>query len=186
MLFFEIKLLALALAMDAAAVSFAYGLLCRELPRKERWIRGALIGFVFGFFQFLMLWMGSLGGYFFSFSAWGHLFQFVAGGCFVLLAIKCFQESFEKEDPDLKWGIGPLLLLGLATSIDALAAGVSLGTLPQTYFLAFEVGLITTFTCTIFYWASRFFNNIPDKWLLRIAGVIFGIMAIRILLGLIL
>lgn len=183
MLSFETIILGLALAVDAAVVSFTYGLLCLEIPHKNRFARGVLTSFVFGLFQFLMLWIGSRGGHFFSFSSYGYLFQVVIGAIFLILAIKCIQESFEGEKAELVWGMGPLFILALVTSIDALAAGVSFGTLPGAHWVALEVGGVTWAICFLFFLSSSFLQKIPDKWLLRLAALIFIFLGARVILG---
>lgn len=173
MLSMPIIFLGLALAMDAAVVTFAVGLLNAELPVSHKILRGLIISSVFGLFQFLMLWLGSYGGFIFTFSSYGYLFQIVVAMVFFLISAKFYHESIDDEDRDLQWGIVPLLILGFATSIDALAAGISLGTLPLAHMAAGAVGVITFFSCAAFYALSMFFKNIPEKWLLRFACLIF-------------
>lgn len=181
----EILLLGSALAIDAAVVTFAIGLLQAHLSVAEKVKRGILVTLVFGLFQFFMLWAGSYAGYLFTFSSYGYLFQFVVATIFFLIAFKFVQESLNEEDRELEWGIMPLILLGFATSIDALISGVSFGTLPQPYIAAGGVGIITLLVCAIFYLVSQFFRKIPDKWLLRFAGLIFIILGAEILLAII-
>ena len=59
MISLEITVLGLALAVDAAVVSFAMGLLSLKLSLQQKILRGLLITLTFGLFQFLMLWGGS-------------------------------------------------------------------------------------------------------------------------------
>lgn len=169
----EIVLLGFALAMDACVVSFALGLTHHDLSSKERWKRGLLVSLCFGVFQFLMLWLGSYGGYLFTFSAYGHLFQLVVALIFFVIAVKFLQESFSHEERDLTWNILGILFLSFVTSIDALAAGISFGSMPRSYMAAVEVGVITFGTCLGFYSLSQTLKNLPEKWLLRSASGIF-------------
>lgn len=171
----ETSLLGIALAIDAAVVSFTLGLLGPHFGK------GAVVAMVFGLFQFLMLWLGSLGGYVFSFSSYGHLFQLVVASIFIIISIKVVQESFEAKKRELLWGPFQLVLLAFATSIDALAAGVSLGTLPMPHIAAIEVGIITFVLCGLAYASAGFVKNIPEKWLLRFAGIIFFFLGGEIL-----
>ncbi len=173
MFFSEIVLLGLALAIDAAVVAFAIGLLNLKLPSSLRWQRGATVALLFGAFQFFMLWLGSWGGYLFSFSSYGYLFQFVVAAIFFLISLKFFQESLKHEERNLEWKILPMLLLGVATSVDALAAGISFGTLPNSTSAALEVGVITVVMAGAFYAFSQFLKQIPERWLLRFASAIF-------------
>jgi putative Mn2+ efflux pump MntP len=168
----KITLLGFALAIDAAVVTFAMSLLHE---RDSKWMKlknAFLVSFTFGLFQCLMLWLGSYGGYLFTFSRFGHYIQIIIGLTFLGLGFKCVQESTE-NGKKVEWGIVPVIFLGIATSIDALAAGISLGTIPRPSIAAAEVGLITFGICSFFYFSGQFFRNIPDRWLLRFAGGIF-------------
>jgi putative Mn2+ efflux pump MntP len=169
----EIVLLGLALAIDAAVVTFAVGLMHLEESFMLRVRRGVAICLAFGVFQALMLWIGAYAGYLFSFSSFGYYTQLGIGVIFFALAFKFIQESISIEEKKLEWGVIPVVILAFATSIDAMAAGISLGTLPHVYKAAIEVGIITTAVCGAFYSASHFFRKIPDRWLLRFAAFIF-------------
>lgn len=179
----EILFLGLALAIDAAVVSFAIGLLHLDSSKSEKIKNALLVSLVFGSFQFLMLWLGSYGGLKFSFSSYGYLFQVVVIGIFFLIASKFVQESLKTETRRLEWGFFPVLLLAFVTSLDALVSGISIGTLPQTEVIAFQVGLLTWIVCLLFYVFSQFFQQIPEKWLLRFAAIIFLILGGSTLIG---
>jgi manganese efflux pump family protein len=179
---YEIFLLGLALSIDAAVVSFALSLIGLSLLGPHKILRGITVTFIFGLFQFLMLWGGSYGGYLFTFSSYGYLFQMMVAVVFFILAVKFFQESFEQKKRELNWGMVPLFILAFATSIDALAAGVSLGTMPLAHEAAFQVGIITSGMCGLFYLIGQFFQRIPEAWLLRFAGcILFFLSGIIIL-----
>lgn len=169
----EIVLLGIALAIDAAVVTFAVGLVHHDLSATHRIRRGFLISLAFGIFQALMLWLGSYAGYLFTFSNFGYLFQIGIGVIFLCLAMKFIQESLNLEEKKVEWGLLPVIILAFATSIDAMASGVSLGTIPRPYLAATEVGVITFGICGSFYFLSQFFRKIPDRWLLRFAAAIF-------------
>lgn len=179
----EITFLGLALAIDAAVVSFALGLLSlkNSLPRKI--FRGILITSVFSAFQFGMLWLGSYGGYLLAFSTYGYLSQIITAMIFLLIGLKFYKEGgSSEENKTLQHGILPLILLGIATSIDALAAGIGLGTIPRPELAAMEVGGITFLMCGVFYGMSQFLSRIPEKWLLYFGGGVFVVLAMRTLL----
>jgi putative Mn2+ efflux pump MntP len=180
MISLEILLLGLGLAIDAGVVSFALGLTTADELLKHRIWKGLLIAFVFGLFQFLMLWLGSYGGYLFAFSTYGYLSQFVVTGVFLLIGLKLFQEAGKEEQKELKWGFLPIIFLAVATSIDALAAGISLGAVPEAKFSALQIGIITFIVCAILYFASLLFSRIPHKWLMRLGGLIFTGLSLRI------
>jgi putative Mn2+ efflux pump MntP len=183
MLSLEIFFMGVALAVDASVVCFALGLLSLGLPPVRKLLRGFGLSLIFGAFQFLMLWLGSYAGFVFAFSSYGYFTQMVVALVFVLIGLKFYQESQKGQPSELRWGILPVLLLAVATSIDALAAGVSLGTLPFAHLAALEVGVITFLLCGVFYLLSQFFSSIPRKWLLRGAGLVFVALATRIVLS---
>jgi putative Mn2+ efflux pump MntP len=176
----EIMLLGLALAIDAAVVTFAVSLLHeRDTPRMKI-KNGALVSLTFGLFQFLMLWVGSYAGYLFTFSSFGYFFQIGIGIIFFGLAWKCVNESFSLDEKKIEWDIIPVVILAFATSIDALASGISLGTIPHAHLAALEVGIITSAVCASFYSIGQFFKEIPDKWLLRFASSIFLFLGLQV------
>lgn len=177
----EILLMGLGLAIDAGVVSFALGLTTAQEAKKHRLLKGLMISLVFGFFQFLMVWVGSYGGYLFTFSSYGYLSQVVVCGVFLLLGIKLFQEAHkEEENKNLQWGITPILILAVATAVDALAAGISLGALPDARESAMKIGVITFIVCFAFYLLSFLFHSIPNRWLMRLGGFIFTGLGLRI------
>lgn len=171
-------LLGLALAIDAAVVTFAVSLLHEKDAPAAKLKNGLLCAFTFGLFQFLMLWLGSYAGYLFTYtSSFGFYFQIAVGIIFFGLALKCILESMSLEEKKIEWGIIPVVILAFATSIDALASGISFGTIPAAYFPAMGVGMITFMVCGCFYFMGQFFREIPDKWLLRFASLIFLFLA---------
>jgi putative Mn2+ efflux pump MntP len=115
--------IALGLAMDAFAVSTACGVQVAVL-RYGHVLRVAL---AFGFFQFMMPVIGWLAGS--TLSGWVEAVDhWIAFGLLALIGAKMMWESFREsdapaKDPTRGWN---LLVLAVATSIDALAVGLSL------------------------------------------------------------
>lgn len=179
----ETTLLGVALALDAAIASFAIGIINIDLPRTQKISRGIFACGLFGVFQSLMVWLGSLGGYFFSFSNYGYLFQLVVILIFFAIGMGILQNSFKEEEDPIEWGFVPVLILAFATSVDALASGVSMGTLPLVYLSAIEIGLITFFICGLSYVSTKYLKSLPTKWLLRLASCIFFFLSGRILIS---
>jgi manganese efflux pump family protein len=116
--------LACALAMDAFAVAIVSGIALNPLTRRQVF----RLSFHFGLFQALMPALGWIAGnavyrYISSVDHW------VAFGLLAFVGGKMFTESFHNEeektssDPTRGWD---LVILSLATSIDALAVGLSL------------------------------------------------------------
>ncbi|MDR0759945.1 MAG: manganese efflux pump, partial [Treponema sp.] len=120
---FEIVLIAIGLAMDAFAVSITLGLSTKKPKLGEIMIPGVY----FGFFQSLMPAIGYFAGIFFvsKFEDLDHWIAFVLLGC---IGGKMIKDSFSKKDGEEKhdkssFGFIKMLILAIATSIDALAVG---------------------------------------------------------------
>lgn len=141
--FFEILLTALALSMDAFAVAMCKGL----SMRKFRVSHAVLIGLYFGVFQALM----PLIGYFLAVNfaemieAYDHWIAFVLLG---FLGLKMLYDAMGKDDEnevDDAMDFKTMFVLSIATSIDALAMGISFAALHVEIFSAVSVIGIATF-----------------------------------------
>ena len=136
MAFWEILLVSVALAMDACAVAMTNGMTDTKMPLR----RQCTVGLFFGFFQFLMPLIGYfitgvLAGAFLetfqSISAWISfaLLAFL-GGKMLIEAIKEMRECRFRDDGECvcqtRLTLGKLTVQAIATSIDALAVGVTL------------------------------------------------------------
>jgi len=123
-------LIAIGLAMDAFAVSIANGVSMKTLRVHHAF----LIAFFFGAFQALMPVIGWLAGL----SVADLIAQYAHWIAFILLSFiggKMIYESFqikEAENDPCSLNIGTLLVLSIATSIDALAVGLSFAFLKTT------------------------------------------------------
>ena len=148
MTFFELFLIGIGLSMDAFAVSICKGLSMQKIDKKYT----LCIGLFFGGFQALMPLTGYLLGNQFS----GYIERFDHWIAFVLLAMIGFnmiKESREEEEEEEKPYAGvnfkELLILAVATSIDALAVGITFALLPDVNVpLAVCLIGITTFVCS--------------------------------------
>ncbi len=118
----ELILLSIGLAMDAFAVSICKGLALRN----ARWKHAAVVGLWFGGFQALMPLIGYLLGSRFAeaITAFDH---WIAFGLLLLIGAGMIRESFSKEEEKTGDSLAfrTMLLLAVATSIDALAVGVT-------------------------------------------------------------
>ena len=122
--FLELLLLAVGLSMDAFAVSICKGLSMQKAGLKE----GCICGAWFGGFQALMPLIGFFLGTLFADAivAFDH---WVAFGLLAIIGINMLKEAFSKEEEggcgcDLSFK--NMLVMAIATSIDALAVGISL------------------------------------------------------------
>jgi putative Mn2+ efflux pump MntP len=128
----EILLLAVGLAMDCFAVSIAGGIL---LKRME-WRPVLLMTLSFGLFQALMPLLGWLVAGTFSHLI-GSIDHWLAFSILAFLGGRMILESFRKEESRHPYNYRKpqiILMLAVATSIDALAVGVSFAFLGFTHF----------------------------------------------------
>ena len=139
---FELFLIALGLSMDAFAVSVCKGL---SMPCM-RWKHAAVIGLWFGGFQAIMPSLGYFLGYQFRsvITRYDHWIAFILLG---IIGFHMAKESFSKDEEKLDCSIAPgnMALLAIATSIDALAVGVTFAFLNVNIIPAVSFIGITTF-----------------------------------------
>ncbi|MBO4217444.1 MAG: manganese efflux pump [Clostridia bacterium] len=138
----EIVLLALALAADAFAVSVCKGLAQKDVEPKHMLICGAY----FGGFQALMPIVGFfLGSAFYKLiSAVDH---WIAFALLAIIGIIMIVSSREEKKENASFKPSSMLPLAVATSIDALAVGISLSLVQADIWAAIAViGIITFIT----------------------------------------
>lgn len=172
-------LMALGLSMDAFSVSICKGLSLRKVNVKQMCIVGAW----FGGFQALMPFIGYFIGHFFT----GYITKYAHWIAFILLLIiggKMIIESF-KNEPEGDDSLSPktMFILAVATSIDALAVGVTLAFLKQNIFLAVcEIGLVTFICCVIGVKIGSLFGAKYHSKATFCGGVILVLIGLNILL----
>lgn len=119
----DILMLSVALAMDCFTVSIASGVIIG----KREWGTILRLAFLFGFFQAMMPFVGWLATSYFAkyIEAYDH---WVAFGLLLILGGKMIIESFKPEEQHFfnPRKLRTQLILSVATSIDALAVGISL------------------------------------------------------------
>lgn len=125
MSFIELFLIAVSLAMDAFAVSVSNGLILPNVKKRD----AVTFGLYFGLFQFFM----PVIGYFLGSKLTKYVQQFDHWIAFILLGIIGFnmvKESFSDDEDDIPkekeiLKVKNMTMLAIATSIDALAVGVT-------------------------------------------------------------
>ena len=142
MSFTELLLIGVGLSMDAFAVSICKGMALKNGRAKVM----LAAGLYFGIFQALM----PLIGYFLGSAFSRYITRYDHWVAFVLLAFiggKMIKESFDEDDEKQDGSIRffPMLLLAVATSIDALAVGLSFAFLSVSIWKAIAVIGVTTF-----------------------------------------
>lgn len=171
----SILVLAVALAMDAFGVSITDGMILKRIHIKN----AVRIGLFFGGFQFLMPCIGSfLAG--FALKYIETVDHWIAFGLLVFLGIRMIIEAKkeEKEIPSDPLGSKTLTLMAIATSIDALAAGVTIaaaGT-ESVLFPAAVIGAVAfVFSFAGLYIGNKFGDILGEK-----AEIFGGVMLIAI------
>ncbi len=176
----EFALIGIGLAMDAFAVS-----ICKGLGMKKiNWGQTLLIGLFFGGFQAGMPFAGWLLGSRFS----GVIDSFDHWIAFLLLAaigVKMIIEAFGEEEA-IKEGVSirELFALAVATSIDALAVGVTFALLSYPILEGIIIIGIITFILSIIgvLIGNRFGNRYQQKAQIA-GGIILILIGLRILLS---
>jgi putative Mn2+ efflux pump MntP len=168
----EVIILAIALSMDAFAVSIGLG------SKGNTKGLGLKAGLYFGAFQALMPFIGYLGGK--GVLGWVEDYaHWIAFGLLALIGGKMVYEGLsgkiEEEIEALTHKT--MLLLAIATSIDAMAAGFSLTLLEVNAYLACAIIGITTFA---FSWVGVRIGERSGTWLESKAEVFGGVVLILI------
>lgn len=174
----EIILLAVALSIDACVVSFSYGLVFTQNRLKN----SMLLAECTGIFQAIMPVIGYyLTGLVKTFIApYASLIVFII---FTYLGIKFILEAFEKEkDKKLCIDLKCLLLLGIATSIDAFSAGISLSLFGNRILKpAILIGVITFVNSILGFCLGGKLKHLPTQTLEAGAGVLLILLGIKAL-----
>ena len=177
----EIASIAIGLAMDAFAVSICKGLALGKLKLKHYLIVGAW----FGGFQALMPLLGYLLGT--SFSSYIQKFDHYVA--FILLAIigaNMIKEALEPDSCDkdsASLGFGVMLMMAIATSIDALAVGVTFAFYSLNIILSvLLIGAITFVISAIGVKIGSIFGTKYKRKAELLGGSILIILALKLLL----
>ncbi len=181
MTFLSIFLLALALSVDAFVVSFSYGLVLKKNPMKN----ALKLGFSTGLGQFIMPVIGWYGaeavhGYIESIDHWIAFFVFLALGLKIIADALDNENEHEQLAKSLTFNV--LLMIGIATSIDALVTGITIYFMEcSVWFAASTIG-ITTFICALIgYNLNCCFKKVPIKYLEITAGIILIGLGFKVL-----
>ena len=179
--FLGILLLGIGLSMDAFAVSVCKGLAVRRADVKTALVCGAW----FGFFQMLMPLIGYYLGRMFA-EAIQAVDHWVAFGLLVLVGGNMIKESLDKSEetstPDLSFKA--MLPLAVATSIDALAVGLSLAMAGNTniYTAVLLIGLTTFALSALGVKVGSVFGSRYEKKAELAGGIILILLGLKILL----
>lgn len=182
----ELFLLAVGLSMDAFAVSVCKGLAMKKATLKAE----ATCGLWFGGFQMLMPVTGFFLGSLFAeaIEAFDH---WVAFGLLVIIGINMLKEVLEKEDEsgddpekDADLSVKTMFLMAVATSIDALAVGISLAMVGSVniWLAAAFIGICTCLLSALGVKIGNVFGSRYEKKAELAGGVILILLGAKILL----
>ena len=177
----ELFILAVGLSMDAFAVSVCKGL----AMKKAAWTAQLCCGAWFGGFQALMPLIGYFLGSLFidAISAIDH---WIAFALLAIIGINMLREALngEEETADADLSVKTMFLMAVATSIDALAVGISLAMAGvSNIFLAVLLIGVTTFVLSaIGVRVGNVFGSRYEKKAELMGGVILILLGVKILL----
>ena len=179
MSFWELFLIAVGLSMDAFAVSVCKGLSVKRLEPKHM----LLVGLYFGGFQALMPLLGWLLGYRFE-AAIASVDHWIAFVLLTLIGGNMIRESFAgDEEQNDDFGFRIMLTLAVATSIDALAVGVTFAFLSVRILPAVGlIGLTTFLLSGLGVWIGFRFGSRFQAGAERAGGIILILIGLKILL----
>ena len=147
--FFEVLLLAVALSMDAFAVSMCKGLAMPKATYKHGLICGAWFGGFQGIMPIAGFFLGSL-----FYKAIMNFDHWIACGLLVIIGGNMLKEALssgcdcEEQNDDM--GFKTMFVMAVATSIDAMAAGISMAMDSVNIWLAASlIAVITCGLCTV-------------------------------------
>lgn len=177
--YLEILILSIGLAMDAFAVS-----ICKSTQMKEdSAYKKTTLAFLFGAFQCVMPIIGAVVGAQFSqnFDEWDHWVIFITLGYLGINMIRASLSDEEEDTTTVDWK--EMLALSVATSIDALAVGVTIALLHvDVYFASFTIGIITFLVCLVGIFSGYHMMKAFRERAEMAGGVILIIIGVKILM----
>ena len=183
--FSELMILAVGVSMDAFAVSICKGLAMKKATLKA----GLTCGLWFGGFQALMPLIGFFLGTLFAdaIEAVDHWVAFILLG---IIGINMLKEAFEKdcgcgcEETSADLSVKTMFIMALATSIDALAVGISLAMAGNVNIVAAVcfIGVTTCLFSAVGVKIGNVFGSRYEKKAQIAGGVILILLGTKILL----
>ena len=179
--FLSLFLLAVGLSMDAFAVSICKGLALKKIQFKH----ALIVGLWFGGFQALMPVIGYFLGAQFK-DAIASYDHWIAFGLLILIGGNMIREAvFDKDEPETDSALSfrSMLVLAVATSIDALAVGVTFAFLDVNIWTPVAlIGVTTCILSMIGVKVGSVFGAKYEKKAEFIGGVILILLGVKILL----
>ena len=176
MSYISIILLAIALSIDACVVSFSYGLIFTEKRVKNAMLLACCTGLFQGIMPAVGYFLtGFVKSYIEPFAAW------IVFLIFTYLGVKFILEAFEREkEKQLCIDLKCLLLVGVATSIDAFSAGISLSLFGNHILKpAVLIAFITFVNSSLGFYLGGRLKHLPTKGLEISAGVLLILLGVK-------
>lgn len=180
--FVELFILAVGLSMDAFAVSVCKGL----AMKKATWKAELCCGAWFGGFQALMPLIGYFLGSLFidAISAIDHWVAFIL---LAIIGINMLREALsgdEEETADADLSVKTMFVMAIATSIDALAVGISLAMagVSNIFLAVLLIGATTFVLSAIGVKVGNVFGSRYEKKAEIVGGIILILLGVKILL----
>lgn len=181
--FADIIFLAFALSIDASVVSFSQGLIINENKLKNALILALFVGIsqavmpIIGWFfaNFIYRYIAFAGG-------------IIAFSIFFILGLKFILDAIHKKDCETpqnikKFTIPFLLIISIATSIDALGAGINIKILSVSIiFSSIIIGLVTFINSLVSFFTAQKLKCFPTKNMEILGGIILIFLAIKSIL----
>lgn len=171
----SIFMIGVGLSMDAFAVSIAKGM---TMKKQDVGKYAIVLGFFFGLFQAGMPLLGWwIGSYFQQLIE--SIDHWIAFGLLGIIGLNMIRESIkgEEDDENRPLTLSSIIVLAIATSIDALAVGISFAFLQVNIWFAISIIGITTF---ILSFIAVYIGNRLGGVLEKYAGILGGIILIGI------
>ena len=176
----ELIFLSVALGIDCLIVSFAQGLIFTSKKKRN----SLLLALTMGLFQGIMPLIsyyptGLISKYLTQYSSW------IVFGIFFVLGVKFIIEAYSQKDKQevCRIGFRCLVAMGIATSIDALGAGVTLKLLNTNIVSAAAIIASASFIMSLIgFWTGNKITKIPEKYLEITGGIILIGLAVKSIL----
>ena len=175
---FEIFLIGIGLSMDAFAVAICKGLSFDKMS----WKKALIPGIYFGLFQGLMPVIGYFLGSGFK-NAIEKYDHWIAFALLVIIGVNMIRESREEAEGDSNMSFTAMIPLAIATSIDALAVGVSFAMVGVNIWLAaIMIACTTLIIATLGFKVGNMFGAKYKSKAEVFGGVILILIGIKILI----
>ena len=170
----ELLLISVGLAMDAFAVSVGKGMTLKRVQPRHALTAGVWFGGFQGLMPLIGYYVGrSFSEYVVSVDHW------IAFGLLVLIGLNMIRETIwgDDEEQDSDFGVRTMLIMAIATSIDALAVGVSMAFLDVNIWIsAAVIGIVTLIISA----AGVYLGTVFGARLGSKAGIVGGLILIAI------